>query len=121
MIRDHGQHNVFASSAARYLLVLGLLSQAEGSPLQIDIDKRTRWRHVRIDLQRQPVERELMLPAPAPHPDGRVEESRPVSGHLKRQRYGEGRALVKWIYVQGYAARRWFARRWIVSKRGEPT
>ena len=52
--------------------------------------------------------------------EGRVADAVVVSGHMKRQRYGEGHALVKWIYVAGYSARRWFAPRWKVSRRDEP-
>jgi hypothetical protein len=53
------------------------------------------------------------------HIEGRVADAVVVSGHLKRQRFGESRALVKWIYVAGYSARRWFAPRWDVSKRDQ--
>jgi len=42
-----------------------------------------------------------------------------VSGHLKRQRYGEGRAKTRWIRVESYEARRWYGPRWEVSKTDE--
>jgi len=61
-----------------------------------------------------------MSSAPAAELNGRAAEQRTVSGHLKRQRYGEGRALTKWIYVEQYEARRWFASRWVVSGQDEP-
>lgn len=121
LIRDHDEHQEFASSAARYLIVLGLLAEAENSPLQIDLDKQTRWRHVRLNprKRRLPVD-PATESIPALALDGRISEDRRVSGHLKRQRYGEGCSLIKWIYVERYTARRWFAKRWIVSQKEHP-
>ncbi|WP_164013987.1 hypothetical protein [Pyxidicoccus trucidator] len=40
---------------------------------------------------------------------GRLPTQVQVRGHLKRQRYGSGNREVKWLYVAGYAARRWVA------------
>lgn len=118
LIRSIGEHHEFAVAAARYLVVLGLLAEAEGSPLRIELDcQERRTRHVYVgDRPVRP--RDAASSAPAELP-GRTAEQRPVSGHLKRQRYGEGRALVKWIYVEQYEARRWFASRWVVSTEGD--
>ncbi len=113
LIDDVDEHQAFARQAARYLIVLGLLAESHPSPLRIEVDKATRWRHVRLG-EHPPRPREIETTDTI---DGRVADAVVVSGHLKRQRYGEGRALVKWIYVAGYSARRWFAPRWVVSKR----
>lgn len=116
LIRDHGEHQAFSASAAQYLIVLGLLAEADNSPLQIDLDRQTRWRHVRVDSRRAPTSRPSTT-EPVSARDARLPEQSQVTGHLKRQRYGAGLSLTKWIYVQGYSARRWHARRWIVSQR----
>lgn len=112
---ERGEHHEFAVAAARYLLVLGLLAEAENGPLRIELDRKERkTRHVYLgDRPARP--RDAASSAPAAELHRRSAEQRPVSGHLKRQRYGEGRALVKWIYVEQYEARRWFASRWVVS------
>lgn len=114
LIDSIGEQHEFASSAARYLVVLGLLAEAEHSPLRIELDRQERrTRHIYLDdAPARP--RIAASSAPAEIP-GRAAEQRPVSGHLKRQRYGEGRALTKWIYVERYEARRWFVARWVVS------
>jgi len=120
LIDDVDEHREFAQQAARYLLVLGLLAEAEHTPLRIEIDKRERaTRHVYLG-EHVPRSREVET-ADTDTIEGRVADAVVVSGHLKRQRYGEGRALVKTIYVAGYSARRWVAPRWDVSKRDQPS
>jgi hypothetical protein len=125
LIDARGEHHEYAVQAARYLLVLALLVDVADGPLRVELDRKTRWRHVYPDDRaRRPVQ----SPAPSPpapigppttsaDPGGgtRVVEARPVTGHLKRQRYGAGHALTKWIYVRGYQARRWCAPRWSVT------
>jgi hypothetical protein len=119
LIDDVDAHHEFARQAARYLIVLGLLAEAETSPLRIEIDRRDRrTKHIYFD--------DAIRPPRAVDPvedavDGRIADAVIVSGHLKRQRHGEGRAQVKWIYVAGYSARRWFAPRWRVERREEPS
>jgi len=120
LIDDVDEHREFAQQAARYLLVLGLLAEAEHTPLRIEIDKATRWKHVYLG-EHVPRPREGELDETGDTIEGRVAEAVVVSGYRKRQRYGEGRALVKTIYVAGYSARRWFAPRWNVSKRDQPS
>jgi hypothetical protein len=106
----------FASQAARYLIVLGLLAEADPSPLRIVLDKSDksrRRRDVYLDKTKEaPRPRE---PSPVPLLEGRHGVDVPVTGHLKRQRYGEANAQVKWIYVRGFSARRWVSPRWIVA------
>jgi hypothetical protein len=117
LIDDVDQHREFAQQAARYLLVLGLLAEVENTPLRIEVDKATRWKHVYLGdhvPQRRAVDTADTI-------EGRVAEAVEVGGHIKRQRYGEGNALVKMIYIQEYSARRWFAPRWDVSKRDQPS
>lgn len=40
---------------------------------------------------------------------GRVGVEVPVRAHLRRQRYGEGRQQERYVWIEGYAARRWVA------------
>jgi hypothetical protein len=118
LINDIDQHQAFARQAARYLIVLGLLAESEPTPLRIEVDRQERATHHVYLGERTSAPRETET---ADTIEGRVAEAVVVSGHLKRQRYGEARAKVKWIYVAGYAARRWFAPRWVVRKQGEPS
>lgn len=112
----------FAHQAARYLIVLGLLAESDPTPLRIVIDKSQKERQVR-DVYLGPGALDKPPPSRDPSMPDRLLEGRhaaevPVRGHLKRQRYGEGNAKVKWIYVQGFSARRWLAPRWLVSEVG---
>lgn len=109
----------FAFAAARYLIVLGLLAEAEPSPLRIVLDKSDaakKRRDVYLDdrhtTPRPPTR------APVPLVDGRFAADVEVEGHLKRQRYGTGNDKVKWIYIHKFAARRWVSPRWLVSQLG---
>ena len=109
----------FALQAARYLVVLGLLAEADPSPLRIVLDKSDKSRKrcdVYLDEKRaQPRPRD---PSRVPLLDGRHAVDVDVTGHLKRQRYGEGNVKVKWIYVHGFSARRWVSPRWSVFEFG---
>lgn len=104
--------DAFARDAARYLVTLGLLAEVEAGPLRIELDKRERTtRHVYRDEQHAPAPRAVAPDTTA----GRVAEAVAVTGHMKRQRYGEGRVKTKWIYVASHEARRWFGPRWTVE------
>jgi hypothetical protein len=104
----------FVREAARYLVTLGLLAEVEDGPLRIELDKRERaTRHVYRDDDRVAPPRST--PA-ADATEGRVAEPVAVTGHIKRQRYGEGRAKMRYIYVAGYQARRWHGPRWTVER-----
>jgi hypothetical protein len=120
LIDSIGEHHDYVGVAARYLVILGLLAEAEGGPLRIAFDRRERrTRHVYVgDRPARP--REAPSSAPAAELAGRTAEQRPVSGHLKHQHHGEGQALVKWTYVEQHEARRWFASR-VVSGVEEQT
>lgn len=112
LIDDVDSHHEFARASARYLIVLGLLAESDPSPLRIEIDRRERGtRHVYLGDHAPPA-RDVDA---ADVIEGRVAEAVAVRGHLKRQRYGDGRERVRWIYVAGYEARRWFAPRWDVA------
>ena len=109
----------FAFSAARYLLVLGLLAESEPSPLWIVLDKSDKTKKRRdVYLEDQHKIEKPRNPSPVPLLDGRFVADVSVTGHLKRQRYGEGHAKVKWIYVRAFSARRWFSPRWLVMQLG---
>ncbi len=119
-------HHAWAREAARFLVVLGLLLDAEGAPIRKEDEhpkprgKRgaasgpgPEWitRHVYLDERRPSgAPRAPSEPASAEHGD-RLEQAVAVRGHVKRQRYGEAHAKTKWIWVEGYAARRWVAPR----------
>lgn len=113
-------HQAFALQAARYLIVLGLLAETDPSPLRIVLDKSDKSRKRRdvyLDEKKGQPSRPRG-PSLVPLLDGRHAVDVGVTGHLKRQRYGEGNAKVKWIYVEGFSARRWVSPRWHVSEVG---
>lgn len=130
LIADFDAHYEWAREAARFALVLGLHLDAEGSPVvtteehgphpgqqrrgagQSVRDKRQAdWIVRRVHLSK------LFTPRAGDTPPGdgaldtahRLGQMTAVHGHLKRQPYGPGAALRRWIWVDGYEARRWVA------------
>jgi len=102
IIGDVEEHSAFARSAARYLVVLGLLAEVEHGPLRIERDRGERtMQHVYRDQERATTARREVESA------ARTAHAVEVTGHIKRQRHGPARALTKWIYVTSYEARRW--------------
>lgn len=115
-----------AREAARLAVVLGLLLDAEGSPV-VEGDPvpgtrgrrspgRTKaapeWVTRRVYLDgRRPAPRSPGEPTGAGLPPGRTAANVEVTGHLKRQPFGPGRTGRRWIYVESYEARRWVAPR----------
>lgn len=123
LIDDIEVHAEWGRAAARFAIVLGLMLDAEGTPLRTTDDKpqlpgtrkgKTRparpWAVRRIYLESEgDGDHEGGAGGGGGNPtDDLIERSVMVRGHLKRQRYGAGHELVKWIYVQSYEARRWF-------------
>ncbi|MCC6130060.1 MAG: hypothetical protein IT186_09030 [Acidobacteria bacterium] len=125
LIEDRDGHREFAREAARFAVVLGLLLEARGTPLTLAREASGRIEGVAIGPRRpvadwlirrisisEEYQRASQLRAsrgPAAGRDGLLETDVPVRGHVKRQRYGPGRSEVRWIYVDGYEARRWIA------------
>lgn len=128
LVDDLEQHVGWGRSAARFAIVLGLMLDAAGTPLRVTDDRpqlpgsrkgkprpARPWAVRRIYLEEQGNDEE-----DGPGGGGAggaasvadlIESSVMVRGHLKRQRHGAGGALVKWIYVASYEARRWFTSR----------
>ena len=130
LVDDVEGHAAWAREAARFAVVLGLLLDAEGTPVATADEPRRRerrqagrrpeWVVRRVYLDRlvrragggaaeaasEPVDREHLGAAMVP-----------VRGHLRRQPYGPGGALRRWVYVEGYEARRWVAPRAVVDVR----
>jgi hypothetical protein len=118
-------HQRWLSDAARFAVIMALLMEAEGSPVEHGAVKSkasrrrkrkqgqgSEWSVRRINLR--PPERRAGGPRAGGGeglPDGLVQAQVDVRGHLKRQPYGPGGELRKWIYVEGYEARRWVAPR----------
>ena len=121
-------HRAWAVEAARTAIVYALLLDAAGAPVRVTDDAaadnaRPRdprrkgapgpWSTSRVTLT--PEGERAVAPPPAGGPgepadlSGKTAVVRPVVGHLKRQRHGPQNSLVRWIYVEGYAARRWVA------------
>lgn len=133
LIDDLGAHNAWAREAARFALVLGLLLDAEGTPVAAEDERprrlrgggtgrRPEWtvRRVYLDRPRGGSARDEGDDAPTDAPDRRPDlraEQVSVRGHLKRQAYGPGRSERRWVYVRGYEARRWVAPRTVVDVR----
>lgn len=118
---DTEAHAAWGREAARFLVVLGCLLDAEHTPLATTDDPprpATRRKGVYRPAQAWAVRR-VYLEARARSGgrgggegepvDGRLDVTVPVTGHLKRQPYGPGGKLRKWVYVAGYEARRWVA------------
>ena len=131
LISDVDAHQTWAREVARFALVMGLLLDAEGTPVEVEDrisgagGKKRRgrsrltgkgaadpgaWIERRVSLSRprqarthtRPSERESL-------PPGRAPATVEVRGHLKRQPYGPGRRERRWVYVEAYEARRWIA------------
>lgn len=120
-------HRAWAVEAARTAVVYALLLDAAGAPVRVTVEQDDRerrrrgspeprgtWSTSRVTLTPEGDRAVSVRPDPAGPGEpadlsGRVAVDRPVVGHLKRQRYGEGNRQVRWIYVEGYAARRWVA------------
>jgi hypothetical protein len=125
LVDDVEDHEEWAREAARFIVVLGLLLDAEGSPLEHGDEgpalAGTRhgkprparpWAVRRIYLQHERIEgTSRAAGSDSADIDDRIASEVRVTGHLKRQPYGPDRALRKWLYVQSYEARRWFTAR----------
>ena len=119
LVSDVSAHREWAMQAARFLVVLGLLLDAEGAPLREERETTEApklrgaphpaggWttRHLYLD-DRRSSSGGSGAGEPADLSD-RADAEVPVRGHLKRQPHGPGLALRKWIWVAGYEARRW--------------
>ena len=123
LIDDVDAHREWAREAARWILMLGLLLDAQGSPVLEGED-------VPVAIRRRaparpgegPVVRRVYLDEPTARAgsssggtggvaEGRLGLEVPVRGHLKRQPYGPAQSLRRWVYVESYEARRWIAPR----------
>jgi hypothetical protein len=115
----------WARQAARFAVVLALLLESVSTPLTVEEPPRARREGARHAGTPAPwVVRRVHLRTPAPVQRMQAGEgARPsaggdrqalaveVRGHLKRQPYGPGGTLRRWIYVSSYEARRWVAPR----------
>lgn len=122
---DHVEgHREWAQNAARFVLILGLLLEAWGSPLESKTatpGKRKRgeraararaWVVQRIVLSR-PRARSSRAEEAGGSAGGllgdRVPQQTMVQGHLRRIRHGAGHSQTRWQWVGSYEARRWVA------------
>lgn len=123
LVPDPGKHAEWTRDAARFAVILGLLLDAEGAPVRVREERESAppgaakgrasaWvtRHVTLG-QSRPAPDEPPTPGGDASLEGRCAAAVAVRGHLKRQRYGPGRTRTKYIYIAGYAARRWIAPR----------
>lgn len=117
-------HRQWAQNAARFVLILGLLLEAWGSPLESKTatpGKRKRgeraararaWVVQRIVLSRPRTRRSRTEEAGGSAGrllGDRVPQQTMVSGHLRRIRYGPEHSESRWQWIQAYEARRWVA------------
>lgn len=125
LIDDVDGHHAWAREAARFAVVLGLLLMAEGSPVIVEDERPRRrrgtgvtqsggrdWAVRRVSLDRLTLSRHRQAePAQSEPADltGKRASVVPVRGHIKRQTYGPRHSGRRWIYVEGYEARRWVA------------
>lgn len=121
-IDDRAAHREWAIAAARFAVTLGLLLEAHGSPLVVDERIQPGRRLSREAVASGWIVRRVHLDRPAGShgggegsgaagTDGRLGVEVAVRGHVKRQAYGPGHELRRWIYVASYEARRWLAPR----------
>ena len=122
LIDDIDAHDRWARSAARFAVVFGLLLDVASSPLRViepkpkHIGKRARRNGAKVRPSTVVTRRVILdaVRAFAVAKDGATSTSRgelqtnvPVRGHLKRQPFGPANRDRKWIWVEGYSARRW--------------
>lgn len=136
LISDVDRHSEWAREAARFAIVFGLLLESQGTPIEVHSERASRkqargragvrrdWAVRRVILGR--LVRRVMETPRAEAGDGQVSalagrraEVVPVRGHLRRQAYGPGMSQRRWIYVEGYEARRWVAPRVVVEVRAD--
>lgn len=115
----------WGQQAARFAVILGLLLDAEGTTLLVEgprasrgeaKGRRNQSRPASWSVRRVYVDNKGYRPSAPGSGEG---ESRDISrlqlarvmvtGFLRRQPYGPGGALRKWVYIQSYEARRWVA------------
>lgn len=116
--------NGWAQDAIRFVLIYGLLLEAEKTPIVAENKPQPRKRSVKIkdqehgrsgwvrryiSLTTRPVTSHESQQAIGEGTDGRVARWRQVTGHLKRQVFGPGRSGRRWIYVEAFESRRWMA------------
>lgn len=129
LIDDHDAHHKWAREAARFALVMGLHLDAEGTPLEATEERAPQgakhpaspphtaageWVVRRVHLTRLFAPRRnepAAATGDAITGTGRLMHLAGVRGHLKRQPYGPGAAMRRWIWVSSYEARRWVAPR----------
>ncbi|OGG48428.1 MAG: hypothetical protein A3F84_14680 [Candidatus Handelsmanbacteria bacterium RIFCSPLOWO2_12_FULL_64_10] len=138
LVSDVDAHQAWAKEVARFTLILGLLLDAEGTPVEVEDriseagGKKRRgrprptrrdagpgespgpgaWVERRVSLSRPRQARAHIPPSERGSlPPGRAPATVEVRGHLKRQPYGPGRRERRWVYVKAYEARRWIAPR----------
>lgn len=123
LIADVDRHREWAREAARFVVVLSLLLESEGSPVEVSEERQrphgrgsgggrsSDWVVRRVHLGRiiRSVSRPAQSQEPQPSAEERQARTVPVRGHIKRQPYGPGRSLRRWIYVESYEARRWIS------------
>jgi len=117
-------HREWARNAARFVLILSLLLEAQGSPVQVKTSvpgkhkrseqaKRARaWTVRRIVLGKLPTRYSRSGPEgkSQSHPVADMQPQQTmVRGHLRRVRYGPGLSQTRWQWIDGYEARRWVA------------
>ena len=125
LIDNVDRHHSWAREAARFAVVFSLLLEAASRPITVDEppgeqkrkaagarNEARSWTVRRVHL-RTPITRRS-----APPTDGTGQAlgdhqgvNVSVRGHLKRQPYGAGATLRRWVYVEAYQARRWIAPR----------
>ncbi len=124
LLEDVTAHAQMTREAARFAVVLGLLLDAEGAPIQArdeadqsrclrrsqgGADASGPWvtRHVTLRRGNAPADGEALSRVASGETSDRTVVAVTVRGHLKRQRHGRGSTLTKYVYIAGYSARRW--------------
>ena len=123
---EHGDFERWAQEAARWVLIYSLLREADRSPIETAVREERKVRgkrpkgwdsdgivrvRVRVTDAVCSVLASDAVREAVSNPEKRdgVAALVRVCGHLKRQPYGEGGKLRKWVWIGGYQARRWLA------------
>lgn len=127
-VDDIHEQRAWAERAAEFIITLGALLDAEGTPIEVQDkpDKKGKkgstkglgasddWIVRRVSLSPDSVRTLSSRTSEASDPST-VEDRELVEtwvrGYLRRQPYGPGRSMRKWVYIREHQARRWVSSR----------
>src|SRR5690606_13988928 len=127
-VDDQHTQRAWAEQAAEWIITLGALLDAEGTPMEVNDwtekgrrksgsgrrPEKSGWIVRRVSLSSAHASRLVSRTegeAGTKPVEGLTPTETWVRGHLRRQPYGPGRTQRKWVYIAEYEARRWVSAR----------